>query len=370
MTVAHSAPPWGGKSCASDGASQVVIGITVAARKMRAGEPEDVLDLSSGSAPREQIPGDPQIQDAPVGLRKALQNTPSLHTILVDLVGLFGAGGSGLCESRVSLELGWMTRRWWALPDGLQHRLATRRQTRTGLEKPHPWSVTVPCASSGFLISESGEPSQVSPVGAGQIAPIKMGQVLACRGRDRRLQRRGAEANPSLQMAGTGLHHHTRVMSIGVHPLHHCQIRTVQVDENIAGVLVSGARLDVHVASFRVTNAQKPDDRCAPQLVCCPQPLTWKGTACWLVNQTDQVQFVGHRSELAADRPPSQKKSTVVHDRNFAIEATRRTINIQRTAYSVLTVCLTPGGRFTFDPVCCRRLMALSPKFRCTQNHT
>ena len=98
MIVAHSAPPWGGKSCARDGAPQVVIGITVAAGKMRTGEPEDGLDLSSGLALREQIPGDPQIHDAPVRLRKAFQNMPSLHTTLVDHGGLFGAGGSGLCE--------------------------------------------------------------------------------------------------------------------------------------------------------------------------------------------------------------------------------------------------------------------------------
>jgi hypothetical protein len=49
---------------------------------------------------------------------------------------------------------------------------------------------------------------------------------------------------------------------------------------------------------------------------------------------------------LATDALPGQKKSTVVHDRNFAIEAIRRTMNSQRTANSVLTVCLTSGGRF------------------------
>ena len=92
MTVAHSAP-WSGKSCASDGAPQVAIRIPVAAGKMRAAEPEDSLDLRRGFALREQIPGDPQIDDAPVGLRKALQNMPSLHTTSVDRDGLFVADG-------------------------------------------------------------------------------------------------------------------------------------------------------------------------------------------------------------------------------------------------------------------------------------
>ena len=57
MIVAHSAP-WGWKSCASDGPPQVAIRITVAAGKMRAGEPEDGLDLRGGLALREQAPGD------------------------------------------------------------------------------------------------------------------------------------------------------------------------------------------------------------------------------------------------------------------------------------------------------------------------
>jgi hypothetical protein len=48
---------------------------------------------------------------------------------------------------------------------------------------------------------------------------------------------------------------------------------------------------------------------------------------------------------MATDGPPGQKESTVVHERNCAIEATRRTMNLQRTANSVLTVCLTLGGR-------------------------
>ena len=56
-----------------------------------------------------------------------------------------------------------------------------------------------------------------------------------------------------------------------------------------------------------------------------------------MVNQTDQIQLVGHRRELATDGLPSQEETTVVHDRNFAIEATRCTMDSQRTANSVLT---------------------------------
>src|ERR1700730_12413130 len=111
-------------------------------------------------------------------------------------------------------------------------------------------------------------------------------------------------------------------------------------------VLVSGVGLDVHVASLAVANAQKPDGSHTHQLGCRPKPFSGKRTTCLVVNQANQIQLVRHRRELATDGMPSQKKSTV-HDRNFAIETTRRTMNFQRTANSVLTVCLTSVGRFT-----------------------
>src|SRR5258708_31070384 len=108
MIGAHSAP-WGGKSCACDGALQVVIRITVAAGEMRAGEPEDGLDLRGGPTLREQIPGDPQIHDAPVRLRKAVENMPALHATPVDGGGLLGAGWAMLCSCQIDTEV----RGWW-----------------------------------------------------------------------------------------------------------------------------------------------------------------------------------------------------------------------------------------------------------------
>ena len=86
---AHSSP-WGGKRCACDGASQVVLGIAMAAWKMRTGEAQDSLDLNCGPALREQVSGDPEIYDAPIRLRKAFANVPSPHTALIDRDGLCG----------------------------------------------------------------------------------------------------------------------------------------------------------------------------------------------------------------------------------------------------------------------------------------
>lgn len=149
MMRSHSAP-WGGKRCACDGASQVIIGIAVAAGKMRTGEAQDGLNLNSGLALREQVSGDPKIYDAPIRLRKALPNMPSLHTAPVDRDGLPGAGWSRICGGPIDRER--RGRQLYRLPDGLQQRLAARRQTRPGVDESHPRGVTVGCASCGFLI--------------------------------------------------------------------------------------------------------------------------------------------------------------------------------------------------------------------------
>src|SRR5437879_12495982 len=85
MSGAHSAP-WGGKSRARHGAAQVVIGITVAAGKVWAAKPENVLDLGGRGALRKELPGDPKIEDAPVRLRKPLCIVPPLHLAWVALV--------------------------------------------------------------------------------------------------------------------------------------------------------------------------------------------------------------------------------------------------------------------------------------------
>ncbi len=50
MMRPHSTP-WGGKRCACDGASQIVIGIAVAAGKMRTGEAKDGVNLDQRACP-------------------------------------------------------------------------------------------------------------------------------------------------------------------------------------------------------------------------------------------------------------------------------------------------------------------------------
>src|SRR5436305_3044734 len=78
-----------------------------------------------------------------------------------------------------------------------------------------------------------------------------------------------------------------------------------------------------------------------PQLGGRPKPFTRERLSGGVVNQTDQIEFVGHRRELTADGLQSDKESTVEHRSNFAIEVGCRTMDFQRAVSSVLTDCLS-----------------------------
>ena len=345
MTPPHSAP-WGGKRCARDGAAQVVIRIAVTAGKLRTGEAQDGLDVNGRATTREQVSGDPKIYDAPIRLREAFPNLPSLDTTLINRGGLSGAGRARICGGPVDQRRG---QRRYRLPDGLHQRLSARRQTGTGVDESRPGCVAVQCASCGFLIGKPGEPSQVTPVGAGTVTAVMVCQVPTGRGRYDRLQRRKAEADPSLQMAGAGLYHDARIMPVCAHAVHYHRIGAIQVDQNIAGVLVAGVGVNVYVTPFAVASTKKAEGRGANQLSCRPESFSGKRAASPVVNQTDQIEVAGHGGRLSTNGLPGEKQTAVFHDRNFAVGTNRRTMNFQRTANCVLTVCLSRGGRSTED---------------------
>jgi len=227
----------------------------------------------------------------------------------------------------------------------VQQGLGLERQARLGFHDLDPRGVASVCAPRGLLIGEAGESSQVTPIRARRIASISCCQQLAGSGRHRRFQGRDAEANPGLQTARAGLQHHTRVMSASAHGGNHRELCAIQIDENVASIMVTGVGLHVDIASFAVAGAQKSDSSCAAQLLRRPQSFAGKRLSRLLVNQSDQVQLVGHGAELSANGLQGEKETAVVHDRNFGVETERRTMNFQRTANCVLTICLSRGGR-------------------------
>ena len=64
--------------------SQVAVGVGVMAGELRAGQAKNVLDLMERRSQRQQVPGDPEIDDAPVRMRVAIVNAPLLDTLGID----------------------------------------------------------------------------------------------------------------------------------------------------------------------------------------------------------------------------------------------------------------------------------------------
>ena len=91
MSGTHGAP-WGGKSreSTSQGAAQIVGGITVTAGKSGTAQLQNLLDVGSRHAAPQQSACDPQVHDAPVWLWESLCNVPAPHPGLVDLGGAWG----------------------------------------------------------------------------------------------------------------------------------------------------------------------------------------------------------------------------------------------------------------------------------------
>ena len=72
------------ESRAGEGAAQVVVRVAVAAGKVRTGEPENHVHLGGSPTLPQQVPRDPPIDDAPIGLGETLADVPALQAALID----------------------------------------------------------------------------------------------------------------------------------------------------------------------------------------------------------------------------------------------------------------------------------------------
>ena len=210
MISAHRREGAGGNR-AGNGAAQVVLGIAVTSGKIWAGESENILHLRGRCSLQQQTPGNPEIHNTPVRLRKALVDVPLLHAIAVDLLGLSpsDAGGRRLREHREGNRrrggmLVCLVRRSYGCKgkDRLQQCISLRRQPGLGVHDLHEGSRTARCKTLRLLVGEAGEPSQMTPVGAGQIATVGVRQMLADGNGHRRFQGGDADTNPGLKMTG------------------------------------------------------------------------------------------------------------------------------------------------------------------------
>ncbi len=338
------------KSSPCQSASQIVLRIAVVAGKMRTSQTENSFHLGGRYVDGQQFSREPQIDDAPVGLGKALPNVPALHPALIDSDGSLGSnrgpwvayaggvvGSNPRCRHRLPCH---------QLRGRRQQVLGGARQNRTGFDNLYPRSVTADRTSRELLVGEAGQSSQVTPVGAGQVAAIAVSQLFAYGRRQGRFQRCGADANPSLEMARAGPEHHAGLMTISSHEFKDTRWGVIEVEENIAGIAILGIGEQIYVVTLAVACAQKAHRGSTHQLTCIPKPFSRTHSACGMVNQTDEVEFIRHSRQLAADSVHGKKKSAVGHGFENAIEAPRRYNDFQRTATIPLTLCLSPGVHF------------------------
>ena len=82
MSRTHSAGSRKSSTCQS--ATHIVFRIAVVAGKMRTSQTENSFHLGRRYVDGQQFSREPQIDDAPVGLGKALPNVPALHPALID----------------------------------------------------------------------------------------------------------------------------------------------------------------------------------------------------------------------------------------------------------------------------------------------
>jgi hypothetical protein len=309
-------------TCNCNRAAQVVIRVSVAAREMWASQPENVLDMFCQHTLRQQLPGDPQINDAPIGLSKSFTDAPSLHPALVNLLGLCGihaewgslgsrcgAFGQVARDSTVTPPL--CTCWPWHDHDRLQQGLGTSSQTSTCLHDFYPRSITIRCAPLRLLIGEPSQSSQVTPIGAGRVSPVDTGQMFSDRGSHSGLQWQRADMNPCLQMTRAGLQHYTGLMAIGPHRLQNRWCSLIQIEQNVTGVMVFCIGPEVDITTLAIANAQKPDRGGLQQLASSPKSFSRKRPSGGVVNQTDQKQIVRHSRELTSDRSAGNPQSAI-----------------------------------------------------------
>ena len=301
-------------------ATQVVLGVGMAAWKARASPSKESRDGIRRDALSKQFFGDPLVGDTPIGLRESLRNPQPMQPSLIDITGHRGRVGRGhrvLGKRTVQRSAGCQgTQSTGYLVLGcLQERSSLSGQTKVGVQELYPGGAPIALAPQGFLIGETGQPSQMTPIAAGQVSSIGVGQLSADGAGNGRLQGSGADPNPGLEAAGAGLEHDTRLMPIGSHRFQSRRITVVQIQQDIAGVAVFCVRLDVNVTPLTIANAQKSYGRLLGQLRGRPQAFTGECPMGIVVNQADQIQVMRHGRELPADGLQRDEQSAIQHKR-------------------------------------------------------
>jgi len=309
------------------GATQIVFGIAMMAREIWTAQAKDSSYLGRGDVHGEQLSSEPEIDDAPVGSDKAIPNMPMLNPTLIDTLGGWrGDLGGGIARRKnATAHIGCGRRRLSCQPQHrhMQQVLSSAGEDGIRVQNFYPGRRTESSTIERLLIGETRQSSQVPPVGAGQIAAVGVGQLLADQGGQRGFKRCGADANPSLEVAWAGLKQDTRLMAIGAHARDDIDRGLVQVDQNIASIAMLGVRPEIDVKALKITCAQEAQHGSPCQLARIPETFSWTDPVCCTVNQADEIEIIRHGRELAANGMQSEEECAVGHEHENAIQAPR-----------------------------------------------
>ncbi len=300
-------------------AMEVILGVSVMTWKTWTAATKQLSNLSHGCPSSQQLFGDPLVGNAPIGVRESLWNPQPLQPGLISVAGRregMGCGDRQLVGARPwqrsgSGESAGEAPYWFS--GGLYERSTIGRQANLRVQESHPGSVPVVLASEGFLVGEPGQPSQMTPVGAAQVASVSVGQLPGDHGGYGRFQADRTDLNPSLEMAGAGLEHYAGLMPADAHLFQRGRISVVQIEEDIAGVPVVRIGLHVYVTALTVANAQESNSRLLAQLSGGPEPFARECRSGGVVNQRNQVEILGHRRELPPDGEQREEQTTINH---------------------------------------------------------
>lgn len=135
----------------------------------------------------------------------------------------------------------------------------------------------------------------------------------------KRFQATGADANPSLQVATTGLPHHTRFVAIGAHGFKHTGLGLIKIQETISRITIPSVEQDIDVTTPPLrARSTVPLLRVRNHPRSTPVLRSW--SACEPVNQADKMEIIRHARQLPLDRMQGEKESAVRHGSENEVE--------------------------------------------------
>ncbi len=337
--------PFGFQPGSFQGASQVIIGIGVTAREAGRSESKDGLDLFRRDAAAQQLFGDPQVGDAPIGRRETLRNAQPVQPTGIDSDGggrfqSTGEGRGWRGEQRLA-KAGWRE----GMRSGVEQSGGLSRQERLSVDQSDPGSVTAGLATCGLLIGESSQPSEMTSVGAGGVCAVQVRQVSGNGGGDDRFERSRTDTHPGLQMAGAGADDSARRMPARAHGVDEVVVGAIEIDQDVSGVSSSGEGPEEDVIALAITQPEKAEQGAVCELESGPNLRSRKGPASAAMNQTKLIIIARHGRQLSAHGLQGDKESAI-HARDSIIGSGTVPLKAE-----VLTLQKSGSFHFALTPV-------------------